>query len=236
MTGRVLPSGEHAVLVEVDSLDEVLALHHRLWVRDRAPGLLDAVVGARTLLLVAASARDLPGIRAEAARLLTRTPDRTPSTASGDDLGASDDLGAGGDVETGETGETVETVEIPVHYDGPDLDEVAALTGLSPDEVVGAHTGRSWRVGFAGFAPGFAYLVDGDPRLAVPRLATPRSRVPAGAVGLAGEFSGVYPRSSPGGWQLIGHTDLVLWDLDRDPPALLRPGVRVRFVDAGGDR
>nr|WP_202881619.1 allophanate hydrolase subunit 1 [Pedococcus badiiscoriae] len=215
-----MPSGEHAVLVEVDSLDEVLALHHRLWVRERPPGLLDAVVGARTLLLVAASARDLAGVRAEAARLVARTPEPM-STASGDDL---------------EAVETMETVEIPVHYDGPDLDDVAALTGLSPDEVVGAHTGRSWRVGFAGFAPGFAYLVDGDPRLAVPRLATPRSRVPAGAVGLAGEFSGVYPRSSPGGWRLIGHTDVVLWDLDRDPPALLRPGLRVRFVDAGGDR
>ncbi|HNP11666.1 MAG TPA: carboxyltransferase domain-containing protein, partial [Mycobacterium sp.] len=86
-----------------------------------------------------------------------------------------------------------------------------------------------WRVGFGGFAPGFAYLVGGDPRLAVPRRAEPRTRVPAGSVGLAGEFSGVYPRESPGGWQLIGRTDAVLWDIDRTPPALLRPGMWVRF-------
>lgn len=226
MNGRVLPSGEHAVLVELDSLDEVLALHHHLWVRERPPGLLDAVVGARTLLLVTASARDLAGVRPEVDRLLAgadRLPARTgdPKLPSESVLTDADDS---------------YVVEIPVHYDGPDLDDVARLTGLTPDEVVSAHTGRPWRVGFAGFAPGFAYLVDGDPRLDVPRRATPRPRVPAGAVGLAGEFSGVYPRSSPGGWQLIGHTDEVLWDLDREPPALLRPGLLVRFVDAGGDR
>ena len=98
-------------------------------------------------------------------------------------------------------------VEIDVVYDGADLDEVARLTGLTPDEVVAAHTGTLWRVGFGGFAPGFAYLVGGDARLNVPRRAEPRTRVPAGSVGLAGEFSGVYPRESPGGWQLIGRTD-----------------------------
>ena len=96
-----------------------------------------------------------------------------------------------------------------------------------------AHTGPPWRVAFGGFAPGFAYLIGGDPRLRVPRRDRPRPSVPAGAVGLAGEFSGVYPRSSPGGWQLIGTTEAVLWDVDRDPPALLRPGATVRFVDAG---
>ena len=231
MTGRVLPSGEHAVLVEVDSLDDVLALHHRLWVRERAPGLLDAVVGARTLLLVTASARDLVRVRAEVSRLLAgpRGPELSPGSVPTDP----DDSF---DVEGPRLVEGGGVVEIPVHYDGPDLDDVARLTGLTPDEVVSAHTGRSWRVGFAGFAPGFAYLVDGDPRLDVPRRATPRPRVPAGAVGLAGEFSGIYPRPSPGGWQLIGRTDLVLWDLDRDPPALLRPGLRVRFLDVGGHR
>ena len=137
-----------------------------------------------------------------------------------------------------ERADGAEVVEITVHYDGPDLAEVAALTGLSRRRGRRPRTpARPWLVGFAGFAPGFAYLVDGDPRLqvAAPRP-TPRTRVPAGAVGLAGEFSGIYPRSSPGGWQLIGHTDQVLWDLDRDPPALLRPGLRVRFVDAEGER
>jgi KipI family sensor histidine kinase inhibitor len=125
--------------------------------------------------------------------------------------------------------------EIDVVYDGPDLDEVARLAGMTPDQVVAAHTGTPWRVGFGGFAPGFAYLVGGmgaAERLNVPRQSEPRTRVPAGSVGLAGEFSAVYPRESPGGWQLIGRmaTDAAeLWDVDRDPPALLRPGMWVQF-------
>jgi len=86
-----------------------------------------------------------------------------------------------------------------------------------------------YRVGFAGFAPGFAYLVDGDPRLHVPRRSEPRTKVPAGSVGLAGEFCGVYPRETPGGWQLIGHTDAVLWDVHREDPALLVPGMWIQF-------
>jgi KipI family sensor histidine kinase inhibitor len=213
VTGRLLPCGERAVLVEVDSLEEVLELHRRLWVADRVPGLLDAVPGARTLLLVADTTAALAGVRSTAQEALRH-------------------LSGAADASTPD-GEAVD-VEIVVHYDGPDLADVAALTGLSTREVVDAHTGRSWRVGFSGFAPGFAYLVGGDPRLDVPRRSTPRTRVPAGSVGLAGAFSGVYPRSSPGGWQLIGRTEQVLWDLDRDPPALLRPGMLVRFVDAGG--
>ncbi|MBM6405278.1 allophanate hydrolase subunit 1 [Phycicoccus sp. CSK15P-2] len=127
-----------------------------------------------------------------------------------------------------------EVVEVPVVYDGEDLEDVARLTGLGRGGVVEAHTGQTWRVAFGGFAPGFGYLVGEDDRLHVARREESRTRVPAGAVGLAGEYAGVYPRESPGGWQLIGHTDAVLWDLDRDPPALLRPGVRVRFVEAGG--
>jgi KipI family sensor histidine kinase inhibitor len=123
-------------------------------------------------------------------------------------------------------------IEIPVVYDGPDLADVADHTGLSEADVVAAHTGTPWTVAFGGFAPGFAYLVDGDERLAMPRRDSPRTSVPAGSVGLAGEFSGVYPRASPGGWQLIGRTDTVMFDVDRDPPALLTPGAHVRFVDA----
>lgn len=126
----------------------------------------------------------------------------------------------------------VEEIEIAVTYDGDDLADVASHTGLSEDEIVVAHTGTPWTVAFGGFAPGFAYLVGGDERLVVPRRDSPRTSVPAGSVGLAGEFSGVYPRSSPGGWQLIGHTDAVMFDVDRDPPALLAPGSRVRFVEA----
>ena len=120
-------------------------------------------------------------------------------------------------------------VVITVTYDGPDLAEVSALTGLDEEEVVAAHTETAWTVGFCGFAPGFAYLTGGDPRLHVPRRATPRANVPAGSVGLAGDFSAVYPRSSPGGWQLIGRTDADLFDVDRNPPALLQPGMWVRF-------
>jgi KipI family sensor histidine kinase inhibitor len=123
-----------------------------------------------------------------------------------------------------------ELVEIPVRYDGPDLDEVCALTHLSRDELIALHTGATLTVAFCGFAPGFAYLTGMPDVLQVPRRATPRTRVDAGAVGLAGEFSGVYPRASPGGWQIIGHTPRAMWDATREPPNLLAPGTRVRFV------
>jgi allophanate hydrolase subunit 1 len=103
---------------------------------------------------------------------------------------------------------------------------------LTTDQVIAAHTGTPWRVGFGGFAPGFGYLIGGDERLNVPRQSEPRTRVPAGSVALAGEFSAIYPRESPGGWQLIGHVaddNLALWDIDRSPPALLQPGMWVQF-------
>ena len=124
------------------------------------------------------------------------------------------------------------SVEIPVRYDGPDLEEVAGLTALSPEEVAARHLRAEYVVGFLGFAPGFAYLLGGDERLGVERRAEPRERVPAGSVGLAGPYSGIYPRESPGGWQLIGSTTAVLFDATRDSPALLSPGDRVRFVPA----
>jgi biotin-dependent carboxylase-like uncharacterized protein len=127
-----------------------------------------------------------------------------------------------------------ERVEIPVHYDGEDLAEVAALLQITPAEVVRRHTGSDWFVAFTGFAPGFAYLSGGDELLRqLPRRQTPRTRIPPGAVAVAGGFSGVYPKASPGGWQLLGQTFTPMWDLQRDPPALLQPGQRVRFVDAG---
>lgn len=120
---------------------------------------------------------------------------------------------------------------IDVCYDGEDIDEVARITGLTSAEVVAAHTGTPWRVAFCGFAPGFSYLVGGDPRLRVPRRDEARVRVPAGAVAIAGEFSSIYPRVSPGGWQLLGHTDATLWDGDAEPPAVLLPGAVVEFRD-----
>jgi KipI family sensor histidine kinase inhibitor len=119
-------------------------------------------------------------------------------------------------------------VEVPVAYDGADLAEVARLAGVA--DVVALHTSAEYTVGFVGFAPGFAYLLGGDERLQVPRLDTPRERVPAGSVALAGPYSGIYPRASPGGWRLLGRTDLVLFDATRDRPALLEAGDRVRFV------
>lgn len=123
-----------------------------------------------------------------------------------------------------------DAVSIPVTFDGPDLEGVAAIVGLTPSAVVDALTGATFTVAFGGFAPGFAYL-SGLP-WSVPRLASPRPRVPAGSVALAAEFAGIYPTASPGGWQLVGRTDTVDLDLDRDPPALLTPGRTVRFVAA----
>jgi KipI family sensor histidine kinase inhibitor len=121
-------------------------------------------------------------------------------------------------------------VELPVRYDGVDLQLVASTSGCSIKDVIARHTAPIYTVAFCGFAPGFAYLSGLDESLQQPRLDTPRTCVPAGSVGIAGEFTGVYPRSSPGGWRLLGRTDVTLWDLDRNPPALLVPGTRVRFV------
>ena len=205
---RVLPFGDAALLVELDDLDAVLALAAAVQA-ERPDGVLDVVPAARTVLVVAE-----PGTRMDPlATLLTSLSFSVPpeSAAVG-----------------------TEPVEIAVVYDGPDLAEVARLTGLSEHDVVESHTGTPWRIAFGGFAPGFAYLTGGDPLLAVPRRDDPRTTVPAGAVGLAGEYSGVYPRPSPGGWQLIGRTDAVLWDVEREPPALLVPGGTVRFRAASG--
>jgi KipI family sensor histidine kinase inhibitor len=168
------------------------------------PGVVEVVPGLTTLLVTLD--RDLTSPAALASALADLTP--------------------GAEVENGG-----EHHVIDVRYDGEDLDEVARLTGLTPDEVVAAHTGTPWRVAFCGFAPGFSYLVGGDPTLWVPRRDESRVRVPAGAVAIAGEFSAVYPRPSPGGWQLLGHTDTLLWDPDADPPAILTPGSVVEFRD-----
>src|SRR5690606_25340633 len=123
-------------------------------------------------------------------------------------------------------------VSIPVRYDGEDLDEVARLLDVSVAEIINRHLAADWQVAFSGFAPGFGYAVGSDPLFDVPRRSSPRTRVPAGSVALAGHFTGVYPRESPGGWQLIGRTDAVMWDIRRDPPALLAPGTLVRFERA----
>jgi KipI family sensor histidine kinase inhibitor len=122
-----------------------------------------------------------------------------------------------------------EPLRVPVVYDGEDLDEVASITGLSREEVVERHAGGDYVVAYLGFAPGFGYLSGLDERLQVPRRDSPRTSVPSGSVAIAGPYGAIYPSSSPGGWRLLGHTTLKPWDPDRDPPSLLRPGVRVRF-------
>lgn len=123
-------------------------------------------------------------------------------------------------------------VEVPTVYDGPDLEEVARIWEMTTAEVVATHTGLEHEVAFCGFSPGFAYCAGLPEHLAVPRRHDPRPRVPAGSVAVADRWTGVYPTASPGGWQLIGRTDLVLWAPEQDPPATLAPGTRVRFVDA----
>lgn len=121
-------------------------------------------------------------------------------------------------------------IELPTTYDGADLDAVARAWATDTAEVIRRHQDIEFVAAFCGFAPGFAYLTGLPSSLAVPRRATPRTAVPAGSVALAGPWCGVYPTPSPGGWQLLGHTDAPLWDVARQPPALLAPGTRVRFV------
>lgn len=198
---RFLPAGRRAVLVEVDDLETVIALASALR-RDPPAGVIDMVPAARTLLL---------------------THDDSTSMSQLADRIRGEPL-----VPAAERGG--EAVEIGVIYDGEDLAGVAKQTGLSENEVARRHAAADYVVAFIGFAPGFAYLVGGDPALHVARRDSPRTKVPAGSVALAGEFTGMYPREAPGGWQLIGRTDATLWDIERDPPALLPPGTPVRFM------
>ncbi|MGW2212975.1 5-oxoprolinase subunit B family protein [Streptomyces sp. NPDC001781] len=202
---RALPVGSHALLLEVASAEQARALHAEL-LRRRATGALSAreiVPAARTVLL---DGVDDPVRRA--AELTAAEPPPAPRT-------------------------TAAPVELAVRYDGPDLAQVAAHWGVPVREVADLHAGTEFTVAFCGFAPGFGYLTGLPERRCVPRRSTPRTAVPAGSVALAGPYTGVYPRSSPGGWQLIGRTDAVLWDTAREPAALLAPGTRVRFVPVG---
>jgi KipI family sensor histidine kinase inhibitor len=121
---------------------------------------------------------------------------------------------------------------VPTRYDGPDLDDVARLSGLSPREIVELHTSRDHLAYFLGYMPGYAYCAGVDPRIVAPRLPSPRTRVPAGSVGVVDGQTAIYPFTAPGGWRLIGRTDLEVFDPRRDAPALIRPGDRLRFVAA----
>lgn len=209
MTPRFLPVGPRALLVELPDLAATLALFDTL-AADPVPGIAEVIPAARTLLVRTAqgSAADGRLAAAIAARASRATARREAATGM---------------------------IEIPVSYDGEDLAEVAARLELTVAEMIAVHQAATWQVAFCGFAPGFAYMTCEDARFDLPRRASPRARIPAGAVGLAGRFCGVYPKASPGGWQLIGTTPTPMWDLSRDPPALLRPGGRVRFVERRGD-
>ncbi len=200
---RVIEYGPRAVLAEYASLDDVMAAAAH--VRDAVAagslaGVVDVVPAARTVLVHHTGGVDRSALDAVLA-------DMTP-VARGD----------------------VPLVEIPVRYDGDDLLAVAVASGLTPSEVIDVHAGGEYTAAFCGFVPGFAYLVGLDARLHLPRRATPRTRVPAGSIAVAFEYTAVYPVSTPGGWHLLGTTELVMWDDDRDPPASIAPGARVRFV------
>lgn len=206
---RILPAGDRAVLVTCAGAAERRQLDATLRASP-PPGMLEHVPGESTVLVIATSPRDLPRVVAQLSEL--RLDDPAGAVPSGP---AEDPL------------------IIEVTYDGADLEAVARHLGVRPDEVVARHTGQVWRVEFTGFAPGFGYLVGEQGGLEVPRRNSPRTRVDPGSVGLAGPYSGVYPRASPGGWQLIGRTALELWDQTREPPALLTPGRAVRFAALG---
>ncbi len=199
---RVLSYGLEALLVEFDTLDEALGLTADL---DETPifGVIDVVPGARSVMVQFDPARsNVDRVRHE---LLQRNvvPRALPFG---------------------------EEVTLPVIYDGEDLSYVAALTGIEESDIIARHQRPTYVVALIGMAPGFYFLSGGDPSLRVPRRKSPRTSVPRGALGVAGDFTGIYPRKGPGGWQIIGRTNAPLWDANRHPAALLAPGTRVHFV------
>lgn len=203
----VRPAGDRALLLLPDS--GVDAVVDRLRGAE-VDGVQDVLPAAETVLVTLDGSADPATVEARLRRLLadaSSAPERDQAHT--------------------------EPVTIPVRYDGADLDDVAALLGTTAEEVIARHTGRVWRCRFVGFTAGFGYLESEGDDLTVPRRDTSRTAVPAGAVGLADGYTAVYPRRSPGGWQLIGTTDAPMWDLERERPALLAPGTLVRFVREG---
>lgn len=201
---RLLPGGDRALLAEFASLEGARAAHAR-WSAEAPRGIIELVPAARTVLVRLDPA--VLGLGAAEQWLAAHEPDATAPAPVGS------------------------IVTLPVVYDGDDLAVVADAWDCSPTAVVERHVATEWVCAFIGFSPGFPYLVpDGAALPPVPRRATSRPSVPAGAVALAAEYCGIYPRASPGGWQLIGRTDAMLWDADRADPALVTPGARVRFT------
>lgn len=214
----VRPCGDQAVIIDLLTedaqavngtvLDAVLALHRALRALE-VPGIIDTVPAAQTLLAILDTAQITPARFAE----IINTIHLLPASSASDNAR--------------------EVIEIPVLYDGPDLAEVADLAELTVDGLIKAHTETVWTAAFGGFAPGFYYLMPQGERLLpdIPRKQQPRTKIPAGSVALAGEFSAVYPQQSPGGWQLLGTTDIPMWDVDRWQPSFLQAGDTVRFVE-----
>lgn len=192
--------GTRSLLVELADIETVMAWHAHL-TKNPLPGQLDVIAAANTLLIKTATRR-----ACEQALTALDTIKPAPLSAS-----------------------SAKTVEIPTLYDGEDVEAVAEHYGMSTEALIDAHTSEEWFAAFGGFAPGFAYCT-GKGEWNTPRRDTPRPKVPAGSVALAGPFSAVYPQDSPGGWQLLGRTDLPMWDLSRDVPHLLQPGDLVRYV------
>ena len=205
---RYVMASDCAVLVELPDLAHAMALY-RYARTVRLPGVVELVPAARTLLVhfdpLCTKAATLVAALQEAAPKAVALMEPTPSSP-------------------------MDLVHVPVRYDGADLPHVAELLGLTVAQVVAQHTHAPYDAAFAGFAPGFVYLAGGA-NFQVPRRTSPRTKVPAGAVALGGAFSAIYPSASPGGWQLIGETDVAMWDLQRSHPALIQPGFRVQFVD-----
>lgn len=213
----IRPAGDRAVLLIPPRAVRTVELAEALRA-GRIDGVLDALPAAETVLVTVRSPADMDRVQRELRKVVSASATRSATEPASGSRGAASAEG--------------EPIDIPVHYDGADLDDVARILGIRREEVVAAHTGTVWRCAFVGFAPGFGYLESADGRLSVPRRDVPRTAIPAGAVALAGGYSAVYPRATPGGWRLIGRTDLRMWDVERDPPALVRAGVTVRFVDA----
>jgi len=212
VTPTIVPLGESALLVTLgDRVDREPAVQvHAATAALRAaamPGVDEIVPAYTTLAVYFDRALTLRALLERTITQIVVDVMRTPAAFGGGRL-----------------------IEVPTRYDGVDLEEVARSTGLDVADVIARHAERTYTAYVLGFAPGFAYLGDVHPALEIPRRATPRIRVPAGAVAIAGTKTAVYPAEMPGGWHLIGTTALVMFDPQRNPPALLAAGDEVRFV------
>lgn len=204
---RIRRAGERSAVLDVTSAPSSVAAGISRLAEAEQLTLTDVVPGAATVLVMAANAAELTRLLGALPRLVADdgTPGAEPST-----------------------------VELRVRYDGPDLTAVAEAVGIGVAEVVRRHTDPTYRAAFTGFAPGFAYLTGLDPSLQLPRRGSPRPAVPAGSLAIADTYTAVYPQASPGGWNLLGTTDAVIFDPSRDPPALITPGTRVRLIAEPG--